>query len=105
MPDLISIFGASPVARRFTSLGDFISGLLNIAFSITVFLAFFWLVWGGFQYIAAGGDKQKLAAARSRITWAIVGLLLVSVAFLVAQFAVEILPPFKGTPRQITPIL
>ncbi len=105
MPDLISIFGASPVAKKFTNLGDFISGLLNIALSIAVFLAFFWLVWGGFQYIAAGGDKQKLASARSRITWAIVGLLLTMVAFLVAQFAAEILPPFKDNPNKFTPFI
>lgn len=79
----------------FTSLGSFISGLLNITFLIAAFLTFFWLVWAAFQYIAAGGDKQKLAQARSRVTWAIVGLLLIAIAFLVAQFAQQIIQP-KG---------
>ncbi len=85
-------------ALNFTSLGDFIFGLLNIVFSIAVFLAFFWLVWGAFQYITSGGNKERLAAARARITWAIVGLLLVAVSFLVAQFLAQVLPPQKGTP-------
>lgn len=109
LPALRDIFNCNPVssncpttrlpgAQDFTSLGNFISGLLNIGLSIAIFLTFFWLVWGGFQYIAAGGDKQKLAAARSRITWAIVGLLLTMVAFLVAQFAARMLPSQTGVP-------
>ncbi len=79
----------------FTSLSNFISGLLNIIFSVAAFLTFIWLVWAAFQYITAGGDKQKLSQARDRVTWAIVGLLLISLAFLVAQFAQQIIQP-KG---------
>ena len=75
------------------SLGGIFSGLLEIAFFLSAFLSFFWFVWGAFQYIFAGGDKEKLAKARARITWAIVGLLLVSAAFLVSQFVGQILQP------------
>lgn len=85
-------------ALNFTSLGTFISSLLNIIFSIATVLAFIWLVWGAFQYITAGGDKQKLSQARSRVTWAIVGLLLIALAFLVAQFGQQIIQPQGGTP-------
>lgn len=94
-----------PGSPEFSSLGEFLSGnpakgyygLLDIAFMIAGFLAFFWLVWGAFQYITAGGDKNKLAAARGRITWAIVGLLITAVAFLIAQLAAQVLPPTGGT--------
>lgn len=92
MPDLISIFGSSPVAAKFPDFGSLLSGLLNVAFTLAVFLAFFWLVWGAFQYMAAGGDKNALAEARSRIIWALVGLLITAIAFLVAQWASQILP-------------
>lgn len=97
IPNLDDLFKASPVANKFTNLGGVVSGLLEITFMLAFFLAFFWLVWGAFQYIFSGGNKENLAKARGRITWAIVGLLLVSIAFLVAQFAVEILQP-KQTP-------
>lgn len=90
-----SVTGLKP---EFKTLGDFVSGLFNIAFYLAAFLAFFWLVWGAFQYIYAGGDKEKLARAKARVTWAIVGLILVALAFLVAQFAAEILKPRGGTP-------
>lgn len=80
------------------TLGNVLSGFFEIAFFIAAFLSFFWLVWGAFQYIYAGGNKENLAKARSRITWAIVGLLLVSAALLVAQFAQQILQPKNPTP-------
>lgn len=84
---------------RFTDLGGFISGLFEIAFYIAAFMAFFWLVWGAFQYIVAGGNKERLAQARARIVWALVGLLLVAIAFLVAQFTQQIiLSPNRSTP-------
>lgn len=85
-------------ATEFTDLGSFLTGLFEIAFFIATFLAFFWLVWGAFQYIYAGGNKENLAKARSRITWAIVGLLLTAVAYIVSQFTQQILQPKIGTP-------
>lgn len=97
IPGLQELFASSPVATKFTNLGQVVSASLNIIFYIASFLAFIWLVWGAFQYIFAGGDKEKLARARSRITWAIIGLILVLLAFLVAQFTAQILQPRTGT--------
>lgn len=88
----------TPGSLNFANLGDFVSGILSIAFSVIVFLAFFWLVWGSFQYIFASGDKNKLAQARGRIIWALAGLLITAVAFLIAQLAQQIIQPKGGTP-------
>ncbi|MBI2020449.1 hypothetical protein HYS94_03420 [Candidatus Daviesbacteria bacterium] len=85
-----------PGAQNFTNLADFLSGLLNIAFYIAGFLAFYFLVWGAFQYIMARGNKEELAKARARITWAIVGLFVVFTAYFIAKFASEIFPPGQG---------
>lgn len=41
-----------------------------------VFLSLCFIVLGGVQWSTSGGDKNKLAAARAKITWAIVGLVL-----------------------------
>lgn len=114
IPNLRYLFNCNPVnqagcpsgqgvsrakdAINFTNFGQFIGEILNVAFLIAVFLAFFWLVWAAFQYIAAGGDKQRLAQARSRITWTIVGLLLIAISFLVAQFVQQSIQPKGGTP-------
>jgi len=85
----------SPV-KNITDLGGFISGLLNIAFYIAAFLSFYFLVWGAFAYLMAQGEKENLAKARARITYAIIGLMVVLLSFFIAQFAGEIFTPGKG---------
>src|SRR3989344_7685316 len=82
----------APLGANFPDLGSLLSVFLNIAFYIAAFLAFYFLVWGAFQYILAKGNKENLAKARSRITWALVGLLVVFLAYFLARFASEIFP-------------
>ena len=72
--------------------GSLVGGLIGIFFYIAIFMAFVWLVWASFQYILASGKKEELAKARSRITWALVGLAIIFASFLIAKFATELLP-------------
>ena len=76
-----------------TKLGTIISDLFLIVFYLSAFIAFFWFVWGAFQYILAGGDKEHIANARKRMTWAIVGLIFILLSFTIAKFVFEILEP------------
>jgi hypothetical protein len=41
-----------------------------------IFLSLCFIVLGGVQWSTSSGDKNKLSAARAKITWAIVGLVL-----------------------------
>lgn len=84
------------VDKGFVDLASFISPLLNIAFYVVMLFAFAWLVWGAFSYITAQGKKEELAKARARITWALIGLVIVFLAYFVAKFAGEIFPPTTG---------
>ena len=84
------------LGTQYKDLASFITPLLNVAFYIAAFLAFYWLIWGAFQYILAGGKKEDLAKARARITWALIGLIVIFAAFLIAKYASEIFPPTKG---------
>lgn len=86
----------NPPLLKITGLGGFLSGLLNIAFYVAMFLAFYYLIWGAFQYIVASGKKDELQKARQRINWALVGLIVVFLAYFIAKFASEIFPPWKG---------
>ena len=90
---LKEIFKAQPagVGTKYPIASSNIGTILTNAFEIVVFIAgalmFFWAVWGIFQYIFAGGEKEALGKARARITWAIVGFLMVIIAYAVSQFA------------------
>lgn len=82
--------------KGFVDLGSFITPLLNIVFYLAAFFAFYWLIWGAFQYLTAKGEKEGLAKARAKITWALIGLMVVFMAFFIARFASEIFPPIRG---------
>lgn len=98
IPGLEEGFSANPVKDNFPNLGVFVSDLLNIIFYISVFLAFYYLIWAAFSYILAKGQKEDLAKARARITWALIGLVVIFVAFFIAKFAAEIFPTRGGLP-------
>ena len=74
------------------NLGFVISQALNLVFIGAGFLMFFWMLWGVFEYIIAGGEKDKLAKARSRIIWAIIGFVILILAFTVSQYVKDIIP-------------
>jgi hypothetical protein len=48
-------------------------------------LALFYLIWGGLSWITSEGDKQRLAQARTRIVFAIIGLIIVFLAYLIVN--------------------
>lgn len=78
------------------NLANVLSPMLTLAFFIAVFIAFYFLIWGALQYMMAQGKKEELAKARDRITWALVGLILVTLSFLIAKFISESFAPGHG---------
>lgn len=96
LPGFSPIPGPSGLNRQFVDLGSMLTPLLEVALYAAAFLAFGYLVWGAFDYINARGNKENLAKARARITWAIAGLMVVITAYLIATFAAEIFPPTTG---------
>lgn len=97
-------FSPSPIPApaglkgEFVNLASFLSGLLNITFYLATFLAFYWLVWASFQYMMAKGNKEELAKARAKITWALIGLMVIFLAYFIAKFTGEIFLPTGGRP-------
>lgn len=70
----------------FSSLGGVLTELFSVAIYIAVFLSFIWLVWGGFQFILASGNKEELGKARDRIKWAVIGLIVTLLAYSITGF-------------------
>lgn len=75
---------------QFAPLGDLtmseiISGLIVLILIIASIVFFFILVVGGIRWIASGGDKAQTEAARSQITAALVGLVIVFAAWAIIE--------------------
>ncbi len=66
-------------------LDNLVGGFLNLILVLAALVFFFILVIGGVKYIASGGDKTHTEAARSQITAALIGLVIVFAAWAIAS--------------------
>ena len=55
--------------------------VLQLAFGVAVLLVLGNMIYGAYLWITSGGKPDKIASGRSRIIWAVVGLLLVGAAY------------------------
>lgn len=61
------------------------TNLLNIGTGVAVTVAAFYVMWGAFQYMSAGGNPHKMEGGKSAMEQAAVGLVIVLLARLLAQ--------------------
>ncbi|MEK7573679.1 MAG: hypothetical protein AAB531_04610 [Patescibacteria group bacterium] len=59
---------------------------ITLLFIFAIILALIYLIQGGIQWMTSGGDKQQLDQARLRITYAIIGLIIVLGGFFIVNF-------------------
>lgn len=73
----------------FGDLGNFVNNLLTLAFGVALLVVLFMLVWGAFDWITSGGDKEAVGKARSKIINALIGMAVLAVAFALAKVAAD----------------
>lgn len=76
-----------PPKTGYTDLGVFVGNFLQLAFGLALLVVLVMLIWGAFEWITSGGDKDNVAKARSRIINALIGLAVLAVAFALARVA------------------
>jgi len=67
------------------TLGEIISALLPYIFAIAGIILFVFLVMGGFGLLTSGGDPEKAKNAQARITSALIGFLIIFLAYWLTQ--------------------
>ena len=76
---------SQPSTMKVTDVGTLISGAIATAFILAGLIVFAYLVWGGLQWVTAGGDKAHIETARGRITNALVGLAIIASAYAIVR--------------------
>lgn len=79
--------GINPAA----GVGTVLTNALTIIFVVAALAVLFYLIWGAFDWITSGGDKEKVGAARKKIVNALVGLAILALAFLIVVVVGQIL--------------
>ncbi len=62
-----------------------IERVISVVISLGAVALFVMLLVGGFNFLFAAGDQKKLEAARGTVTQAIVGIIIMTVAFLIIR--------------------
>lgn len=75
----------------FSSPSSLINSIIRFVFALAALLVFFYLIWGGIDWITSGGDKGKTESARNKITAAIIGLIVLAASYAILQIVLSFL--------------
>lgn len=65
--------------------------IINLFVVIGIILSLIFLLYGGVRWVVSGGDKAKVDSARSTIVAAIVGLIIVILAWIIINTVLQLL--------------
>lgn len=92
--------GISPITN-FTSdqlsIGNIIGNVTTWVLGFSAAVAVLFLIVGGLQYITASGNEKRAEAAKSTILYAVIGLVVILLAYVVVGFLKQNLGGAIGT--------
>ncbi len=77
---------SSDAPAQLTGLQDIFKNVISFAIGLAGIAFFLMFLVGGFQYLTAGGDAAKAEAARKTLTFAILGLVFITLSYLFLRF-------------------
>lgn len=92
LPGGYSVTG--PVSCKFADFGGIISAFLGPILIIAGFVTVIIIIVSGIQFVTSGGNPEAVAAARGRLTFAIIGFVIIVLAYAILQIVDKI---FLGT--------
>jgi FtsH-binding integral membrane protein len=78
-------FSGGAIPNGGISSSNIISVIITYLYIAVVILALLFIIWGGISWITSEGDKQKLAQARQKILFALIGLIVAFLAFFIVK--------------------
>lgn len=71
------------------ALPTVVQNILNVIIGITGIIAVIFIIIGGVQYMTSAGDAGKAKKARDTILYAVIGLVVVILAFAIVNFVIK----------------
>ncbi|HYD34888.1 MAG TPA: hypothetical protein VD999_02375 [Vitreimonas sp.] len=71
--------------------GSWLNSVLSLVMVISALLVFFYLISAAFDWIMSGGDKGATEKARSKMTAAVIGLIIVAASYAILNLIVRFL--------------
>ena len=83
--------GAIKINKADLTLGEIISSLLPYIFALAGLALLLYLTLAGFELLTSTGDPKKIESAKSKLTNAIIGFLIIFVSYWLIQILEAIL--------------
>lgn len=64
-------------------LQDLVLRIINLSVGFAFIVLTLALIYGGFKYLTSGGDQKALPAAKQTITYGIIGIVLMALAWII----------------------
>jgi len=82
--------GIKAVGNPNANVGNIISNFVLIMYIIGGLAVLVFFVWGAFDWITSGGDKEKISSARRKIMNTFIGLILLALAYFIISLVGQI---------------
>ena len=71
------------------ALPTIVGGIINTAIGVMGVLLLVYVIYGGYLWMTAQGEKDKVDKARGVITNAIIGMIIISLSFAISSYVIE----------------
>lgn len=92
-----SAFGSASHRTTETTLTQFVANILNVFFGLLGTIFIILLVYGGYVWMTAAGNSEKVEKAQHTIRVAIIGLVIIASAYAITYFIFSRLPDSAET--------
>lgn len=69
----------------------FLTKVVELIYLVAGIIFLFMVIISAFQWMLSGGDKEAVSKARGRLTWAIIGIVLLALAFVIIRVIGQII--------------
>ena len=80
-----AIFPPAGIYKDTTGVAKLAGDIILILTGVAGILSFIFIIIGGIKIITAAGDEKKMASAQATITYAIIGLVVTALAFVILR--------------------
>ena len=77
-------------------LPTLIGGIINIALGLLGIILVVLVVYAGFLWMTAAGDKEKVTKAKEIITRAVIGIIIVVAAYAISEYVISAITTAAG---------
>ncbi|MHB8830509.1 MAG: hypothetical protein ACYC44_00060 [Patescibacteria group bacterium] len=83
--------GAGLATSAGSDLSTVVGGLIFAVMSLVGIILFAYMVYGGFKWMTAGGDSKAVTEAQSIIRNAVIGIVIIALAYVISNYILQAL--------------